>query len=68
VCYVKLSQKRPDFEKTKPAPRRRDSNIMFAPVWNFQTSQNSRSFGLSGHPRALDLLNLLNLSGSPRHL
>jgi hypothetical protein len=29
---VKLSRKRPDFEKTKPAPRRRDSNIIFAPV------------------------------------
>ena len=28
---MKLSWKRPDFEKTKPAPRRRDSNIIFAP-------------------------------------
>ena len=31
VGYVKLSQKRPDFEKTKPAPRCGDSNTMFAP-------------------------------------
>jgi hypothetical protein len=31
VCYVKLSRKRPDFEKTKPAPRCRDSNTIFTP-------------------------------------
>ena len=31
VCYLELSQKRPDFEKTKPEPRRRDSNTIFTP-------------------------------------
>ena len=29
---MKLSQKRPDFEKTKPAPRCQDSNTIFTPV------------------------------------
>ena len=32
VCYVKLSQKRPDFEKNKPAWSCRDSNTTFIPV------------------------------------
>ena len=29
---MKLSRKRPDFEKTKPAPRLRDSNTISAPA------------------------------------
>jgi len=32
MCYVKLSRKRPDFEKTKPAWSCRDSNTIFIPV------------------------------------
>ena len=32
VCYVKLSQKKPNFEITKPAWTCRDSNTIFTPV------------------------------------
>ena len=31
MFYVKLSRKRPDFEKPKPVPRCRDSNTIFTP-------------------------------------
>ena len=43
MCYVKLSRKRPDFEKTKPAPRCRDSNTIFAPADDNSVHVNEKS-------------------------
>ena len=47
IGYVKLSRKKTDFEKTKPAPRRcRDSNTIFTPDFNLNLKKGIPSENL----------------------
>ena len=43
VCYVKLSRKRPNFEKTKPAWTCQDSNTIFTPAFTLTRDQRPQT-------------------------